>query len=143
MNHIIINARKAFTILALTTVCVAGTSTLRAAGGHEPKKHKTGSASTAEVLYIGSQEGQPIFNVVYDNNEGGRFSLSITDAQGYELFQKAYSDSSFDKKFKIADAVPDGRLTITIRNYKDNSEQSFEINANTLLVEDVEVKEVK
>lgn len=142
MNKIMNNPKKTFTILALTAVS-AVISLSASASGHEPKKHNAGSASAAEVFYIGSQEGQPLFNVVYDNNTGSRFSVSITDMQGDELFEGSYSGKNFDKKFKIADAVPEGKLTVTIRNYKDNSEQTFEINANTLLVEDVEVKEVK
>lgn len=143
MNKIIFNAKKTFILLVITAASVAGTSTANAAGGHVSKKHNAGSASTAEVFYIGSQEGQPLFNVMYNNNEGSRFSISITDADGYELFQSSYSDKKFDKKFKIADGVPDGKLLLTIHNFQDNSVQSFEINANTLLVEDVEVKEVK
>ena len=143
MSKIIINAKKAFILLAITAACAAGTSVANAASGHTSKKHNAGMASTAEVFYIGSQEGQPLFSVLYNNNEGSRFSISITDAEGYELFQADYTDKKFDKKFKISDAVPDGKLLLTIRNFQDNSEQTFEINANTLLVEDVEVKEVK
>jgi hypothetical protein len=143
MNKIIINAKKTFTVLTLTAACFAGSLAAHAASGHEPKKHNAGSASTAEVFYVGSLEGQPLFTVMYNNAEGSRFSISITDAQGYELFRNSYSDKKFDKKFEIADVVPEGKLMLTIRNYKDNSEQTFEINANTLLVEDVEVKEVK
>jgi hypothetical protein len=143
MNKIIINAKKTFLFLTLTAASLAGASVANAAGGHISKKHNAGSASTAEVFYIGSQEGQPLFSVLYNNNEGNRFSISITDADGYELFQGSYRDRKFDKKFKIADAVPAGKLLLTIHNYQDNSEQGFEINANTFLVEDVEVKEVK
>ncbi len=142
MNKIIINTRKAITVLTLTAVTVAAGLTANAAG-HEPKKHNAGSASTAEVFYVGSLEGQPLFTVMYNNVEGSRFSISIKDNEGYELFKNAYSDTKFDKKFEIADVVPGGKLTLTITNYKDNSEQTFEINANTLLVEDVEVTEVK
>jgi hypothetical protein len=142
MNKIIINTRKAITVLTLTAITVAAGFTANAAG-HEPKKHNAGSASTAEVFYVGSLEGQPLFNVMYNNAEGSRFSISIKDDQGYELFKSSYSDKKFDKKFEIADVVPEGKLTLTITNYKDNSEQTFEINANTLLVVDVEVTEVK
>jgi hypothetical protein len=143
MNKIIVNAKNAFTLLAITAASVAFTANADAAGSHVSKKHNAGSASTAEVSYIGSQEGQPLFSVSYNNNEGGRFGVSITDAEGDQLFQAYYRDRKFDKKFKISDAAPRGKLLLTIHNFQDNSEQSFEINANTRLVEDVEVKEVK
>jgi hypothetical protein len=141
MNAIISTTQKAFRLFTLATLIIAGS--LSASAANEPNDHNPGSASTAEVKYIGQLEGQPLFNVVYNNNGGDRFSIRVLDAQGDQLFQGIYSDKKFDKKFKLADADINGKLVFIIRNYKDNSVQTFEINSNTRLVEDVEVKEVK
>jgi hypothetical protein len=100
-----------------------------------------GSASNAEVKYVNNMAGDFVFNVVYDNATGSRFSLRVLDTDGYQLFQCFYSDKKFDKKFKITDA--EGKFTFIIKNYQDNSTQRFEVNSNTRLVEDVEVKEVR
>jgi hypothetical protein len=43
----------------------------------------------------------------------------------------------------VANADNYGKLTFVIRNFGDNSTQSFVVSSNTRLVEDVEVKEVK
>jgi hypothetical protein len=139
MNLIISPLRKAITFSALTLL-LAGGSLAALANGHDPFSPK-GSASTAEVKYIGGKTGELIFNVVYNNTTGGRFSLRVLDADGNQIYQNFYTDKKFDKKFMINDA--EGKVTFVLKNYQDNSTQSFEVNANTRLVEDIEVKEVK
>ena len=142
MNQLILNAQKALRLSALTLSLIAGSLLTRAAAKDPVEKHE-GSASTAEVKYIGSNEGDPLFNVMYNNTTGARFSVKVLDNEGHQLFQGIYTDKKFDKKFKISDAGSYGKLTFVIRNFQDNSVQSFEINSNTRMVEDVEVKEVK
>ena len=152
--------RKVMTVAILATA-LAGSSLSALAGGPDtfgdpigsgprsgshPASDPTvnglkGSASTAEVKYVNNMAGDFVFNVVYDNATGSRFSLRVLDADGNQLFQSFYSDKKFDKKFKITDA--EGKFTFIIKNYQDNSTQRFEVNANTRLVEDVEVKEVR
>ena len=147
MNKIIFNTKKVFSLLTLAGVLAAGA--LHAEGGnrHGDKKlheHKPGSANTAEVIYIGNREDQPVFNVLYNNSQGSRFSISVYDGKGDQLFTSTYSDKHFDKKFTIADGIDtEGKLVFVVRNFSDNSMQSFEINSDTRLVEDVQVKEVK
>jgi hypothetical protein len=141
MNQLISNTQKALRGSALIAFLVAGSLITRAAG-NDPENH-SGSASTAEVKYIGSNEGDPLFNVLYNNSTGARFSVKVLDNEGHQLFQGVYTDRKFDKKFKVTDAGNYGKLTFVIHNFQDNSVQSFEVNSNTRMVEDVEVKEVK
>jgi hypothetical protein len=147
MNKIIFNTKKVFSLLTLAVIFATGA--LHAEGGnHDASKKlhegKTGSASTAEVIYIGNREDQPVFNVLYDNSKGSRFSVSVFDGKGDQLFTSTYSDKHFDKKFTIADGLDiEGKLVFVVRNFSDNSMQSFEINSDTRLIEDVQVKEVK
>jgi len=141
----IVNIRKAFTF-SLFTLVLAGVSLVgRANNGNEGKKGTTGStaAGTAEVKYIAGADGDYLFNVVYNNNSNSRFTVVILDAEGNQLFQSQYSDKQFDKKFRLEHPEEFGRLTFIIRNLGDNSVQRFEVDANSKLVEDVEVKEVK
>ena len=113
-------------------------------GGNEGKDGKTGtnSASTAEVSYVSGKDGEYLFNVVYNNTTGSRFSVIVIDADGNQLFQALYNDKKFDKKFKLADPNDFGKLTFVIRNFGDNSVQRFEVNENNKLIEEVQVKEV-
>jgi len=143
MNQIISNTKKALKGTALSVLLITG-SLISRAGNNEPiEKEKPGSASSAEVKYIGSNEGDPMFNVLYTNSTGARFSVKVLDNEGHQLFQGVYTDKKFDKKFKVADAASYSKLIFVIRNFQDNSVQSFEVNSNTRMVEDVEVTEVK
>lgn len=132
----------------LFTFLLAGTSLLSMANGGNDNPSNGGgtkgnsSASTAEVKCISGKDGEYLFNVVYNNTTGSRFSLIILDADGDQLFQSQYLDKKFDKKFRLADPVEFARLTFVIRNYGDNSVQRWEVNANNKVVEDIEVKEV-
>jgi hypothetical protein len=144
MNTIISNTRKitGLFILATTLSFTAGSMTARAS--NEPKNHHTGSATSAEVKYIGhSAEGNPLFNVLYNNTNGARFSLRILDGDGNQIYIATFADKKFDKKFRLAEPEIIGKLVFVIRNYEDNSEQTFEINSDSHLEESIEVKEVK
>lgn len=142
MNQFIFHTQKALRLSVMTFSLITGSLLTRAAGS-DPVENPNGSASTAEVKYIGTNEGDPLFNVLYNNSTGAKFTVKVLDNEGHQLFQGVYTDRKFDKKFKIADAASYGKLTFVIRNFQDNSVQSFEINSNSRMVEDVEVKEVK
>lgn len=133
------NTKRAFFLFALAAI-IATASSFTAINN---KKHAKGSASHAEVMYAGTQEGLPLFHLLYDNRDSSRFSVSIMDADGYTLFQSVYNDRKFDRVFMIADPEATAKLTFVIRDLADHSEQAFEINANTRLVEDVDVRELK
>jgi hypothetical protein len=110
-------------------------------GPHDPISDK--SENAAEVKYIGNSDGEFFFNVLYNNAAGSRFSVAILDEFGNQLYQSVYSEKKFDKKFKLADPESFGKLVFVIRNFSDNSVQRFEVNSDSRVVEDVEVKEVK
>ena len=119
-----------------------GVSLASLANGHNPIGDRS-EKGAAEVKYVAVNNEEFVFNVVYNNLSGGRFSVAILDADGDQLYQGFFSDRKFDKNFKLADAESFGKLTFIIRNLSDNSVQRFEVKSNNRLVEDVEVKEVK
>ncbi len=123
----------------ILNILFAGISlTTLANGGRERIEER--SASTAEVKYIAGQDGAVLFNVVYNNATGKRFSVIVLDEYGNQLYQHFFTDRKFDKKFKLADPEGTSKLTFVIRNSGDNSVQRFEVDANARLVEDVEVQ---
>src|ERR1700748_842746 len=122
----------------LFTFLLAGTSLLGMANGgndHVGVTKNNSSASTAEVKCISWKDGEYLFNVVYNNTSGSRFSLIILDADGNQIFQRRYSDKKRDKNFRLADHVEFAKLTFVIRNYGDNSVQRWEVKANNKVVE--------
>jgi len=121
---------------------LAGMSLVSLANGpHDPIADK--NANTAEVKCVGNNSGELFFNVLYNNAAGSRFSVTILDETGNTLYSGIYSVKKFDKNFQLADPESFGKLVFVIRNLGDNSVQRFEVNNNSRLVEDVEVKEVK
>jgi hypothetical protein len=141
MKLIISHFRKVSTLVLLTVTLTGGSLVTRASGGHDPII--AGNAQAAEVKYIGGREDEMVFKVVYKNIAGSRFNLKVFDADGNPLFQHSFSDTNFDKTFKVTGIDGTGKLTFVIRNLQDNSTQTFAISSNTRLVEDIEVKEVR
>ena len=95
----------------------------------------------AQIKYLGVSDDTMVFNVAYDNPNGGKFSIAVLDQDGTPLFQEVYSDKKFDKRFKLPKTYND-KVTFEIRNFKDiDFKQSFEIN--THITEDLVVTKVK
>ena len=127
--------------LSFLTVIFGGISLVTFANGNEPIGDR--SAATAEVKYIAAKDGDGLFNVIYNNTAGSRFSIVVLDEFGDQLYQGFFSDRSFNRKFKLADPEITSKLTFVIRNFGDNSVQRFQVDATSQLVEDVEVTEVR
>lgn len=140
MKLILSHIRKTIS-LSFLTVLFGGISIVTFANGNEPLGDR--NAETAEVKYITTKEGEGLFNVVYNNTTGSRFSVTVLDEFGNQLYQGFFSDRKFDRKFKLADPEIASKLTFIIRNYADNSTQRYQVDATARLVEDVQVKEVR
>jgi hypothetical protein len=145
MNKPISNTRKAIKLFILAAVL---TSFSLSSQANDPKdkprdnKHR-GSASTAEVSYIGGKDGDMFFNVVYNNMTGAKFNIIVLDGEGNRIFQGSFTDKQFDRKFKVTGTEAGSKLVFIVRSGFDNSLQRFEIASDTKMIEDIEVKEVK
>jgi len=115
-------------------VAQAATSQARAVAVREP-------IPTAVVSHIGNPEGSILFQVQYDNVGGGKFALIIKDNEGSVLYQDVFTDKKFDKKFQLPKEAT-GKLHFIIKGYKTNHSQTFEVNTNTRVVEEVVVKRI-
>ena len=98
---------------------------------------------TADVKFVPITETRGVFNVSYDNTAASRFSLQIQDEDGNPLYQHIYTDRKFNKNFQLADPENYPRLIFVIHNLSDNTFQRFEVEANTRLIEEVDVREVR
>jgi hypothetical protein len=108
----------------------------------EIQAHTALHESTATVKYIGADSNSYTFNVAYNNEGGEKFSLRIMDEAGNTLFTGTYSDKKFDKRFKLMKEDVDGKLSFVIKNFKDNSVQTFQVTTTSQTVEDVVIKKV-
>ena len=94
------------------------------------------------VKYLGIDNESYVFNVAYNNENGEKFLLRITDADGNTLFAGTYTDKKFDKRFRLLKEGSDGKLKFVIRNLKDHSVQTFEVTTTSQVVEDVVIKKI-
>ncbi|HEV2479583.1 MAG TPA: hypothetical protein VGS79_07955 [Puia sp.] len=139
MKPMISRLRKSIS-LSLLTVLFGSISIVSLANGNERIGDR--KAATAEVKYIATKEGDGMFNVIYNNTTGSRFSIAVLDEYGNQLYQGFFTDRHFNRKFQLADPESASKLTFVIRNYGDNSVQRFEVDATSQLVEDVQVTEL-
>ena len=98
----------------------------------------TVSPKNANVTYLNTYNENMFFQVKLDNEEGDRFSVAVKDHQGTVLFQEVYSDKKFDKRFRLP-KTEDGKVVFVIKNLKDNTAQTFDVNASTRTIEEVVV----
>lgn len=139
MKSIISHIRNTISI-SFMTILFSGISLITLANGNEPINDLRNTA--AEVKYIAGTDGDGLFNVVYNNITGSRFSVVVLDEYGNQLYQNVFTDRMFDRKFKLADPESTGKLTFIIRNFSDKTVQRFQVDATDKMVEDVEVKEL-
>lgn len=93
--------------------------------------------STASVQHIQGPENHTMFQVKLLNQEGVKFSITVKDNLGNELFGEVYQDKVFDKKFKFENLNELGEHTITIKSLKGEATQTYKVNAVTRTVKDV------
>lgn len=132
-------------VVVLTSLCViafarAGAQA-RTVAVVTPAPAATVPASTASVKHLGNPPGSVVFQVLYDNPTGERFSITIRDMEGAVLYQDHYSDKKFDKKFQLPKEQSE-KLKFIIKGAKSNQAQTFEVSSNTRVIEELVVQKV-
>jgi len=83
-----------------------------------------------------------VFNVSYDNPQGGKFLVTIKDQDGNQLYQRFYSDKSFYKQFKLPKTDKDKVVFIFRNGQEAPIVKTFAVNVNSRFVQEVAVKKV-
>jgi hypothetical protein len=94
------------------------------------------------IRHLGKTNDSNYFQVKYNNESGDKFAVIIKEKFGAVLFQEVYTAQNFDKKFRLPKNDDQGSLVFIIKNLKDNKVESYEINTNTRIVEEVVIKKV-
>lgn len=96
----------------------------------------------ADIQYLGAQDQSLMFTVTYNNVNAARFFVTIKDKNGGTIFQGAFTDSKFNKKF-ILPKTETGKLIFIISDKKNRHSETFEVSTQTRTVEDVVVKKLQ
>ena len=97
-------------------------------------------ATPVNVTYLGSQEGNYVFDVQFENNSGDTYYVAVVDDAGNTLFKGLYADKKFDKKFKLPPGEEINNVSFVIRNVRNNSSYTYAVNTKERQVEEVTVK---
>lgn len=93
------------------------------------------------VTYVSSDDKTLSFDVKVNNSTGERFAVVIKDETGSTLYRAYFTDSDFKKRFVLPKSDI-SKLTFQVRSETENTTESFVINSNTRVVEEVVVKRV-
>jgi hypothetical protein len=112
------------------------------AGATSAQSHTGNPADVnpVNVTYIGSQDGNYVFDVQFDNNSGDTYYVAVVDDAGNTLFKGLYSDKKFDKKFKLPPGEEINSVSFVIRNVRSNAAYTYAVNTKERQVEEVTVK---
>lgn len=99
------------------------------------------AVSAAAVKHLGNPPGSVVFQVLYDNPTGEKFTVTIRDIDGATIYQDNYTDKKFDKKYQLPKEQSE-KLKFIIKGTKTNRVQTFEVNSSTRIIEEVLVKKV-
>ena len=84
------------------------------------------------VTFIGSEHGDALFSVAFENEAQVKFEIAIEDAQGEIIFSQTYEASKFSKLFKLVNEVPGGNpsgLSFKIHVLPTGVIHNFEISS--------------
>ena len=94
-----------------------------------------------DVTYVTAGNESLFFDVKVDNAEGEKFSIVVRDDNATTLYRGSFSDKNFKKRF-VLPKTDSNKLTFHIRSESGLKSESFEINTNSRIVEEVIVKKV-
>ncbi len=135
-NLSMINWNKMFsTILkptALALVLVLAFSNVKANDKIKPAE--------VEIKYIGKTNGNPIFQINFENAQGDNVYLALRDEYGNTIFGDFVKEKGYSRKIQFDNVdLSDLKLTLTLRSKNGTHKQNFQISKNVQLVENVEV----
>jgi hypothetical protein len=93
------------------------------------------------ITSLGVVSNQMVFNLKYENAEGDKFEVVITDQDGFRLFRQVYTEKNMNRTFKVPADLE--KFVVRITNIRSKSEQKFEISNRKRVVEDIMVTSIQ
>ena len=133
-------ARKFFAGSILATVLFLSTQNKVYANYTNHNKISTEkSTGNAAIKYVGLSQENLLFNVKFDNASAESFVLTVTDEVGEVIYRTVSKEKSFAKTFALPKSAEVSKVTFSIQSGKTNYRESFDVNINTNVIEDVVV----
>jgi len=127
--------RNTFLHASMAFILVAGLST--AVQAQENSKPVTGPV---EIKYLGISDGQPVFQVEFENAKEESVNITIRDQDGSILYVERFKDKKFSKKFKFERPDFDQvKLKFTLSGENGVQSEVFGITSSSRTIQDVVV----
>ena len=80
-----------------------------------------------QVKYLGTQESNPVFEIVFNNKEVDKYLITIRDESGNILFSEKLSGRNITRKYRIDTEVEivEGGLRFEIKPYSTKKTQVY------------------
>ena len=98
-------------------------------------------AGKAAVTYVTAGKESLFFDVKVDNAKGEKFTIIVRGDNATTLYRGTFSDKYFKKRF-VLPKTESNKLTFHIKGESGVKSESFEINSNSRIVEEVIVKKL-
>ena len=93
-----------------------------------------------EIKYIGSVNQNPVFQIDFENPEGEEVYLSLKDENGVLIYSDVVKDKKYSRKLQLNTGdINDLKMVLSLRSKKGVETQTFQINKNVRVIENVEV----
>ena len=95
----------------------------------------------AAVTYVATGDDSLSFDVKVNNEAGEKFTILVKDDNSTIIYRGSYYDKNFKKRF-VLPKTDSNKLTFLIRTESGSQSETFEINTNTRVIEEVSVRRV-
>ena len=100
-----------------------------------------GGSGKVVVTHVASGTESLFFDVKVDNAEGEKFTVIVKDDLGTTLYRSTFNNKDFKKRF-VLPKTDASKLTFHIKSESGIKSETFNINTNTRVVEEVVVTKV-
>jgi hypothetical protein len=132
-------AIKRLTFVSFAAVVMLIASPFNSKANNNKEKAAPVSDKQVSVKYTGTDDNSVVFRVQFHNPTAQKFSFIIKNQAGDILFSGQYTDVNFSKAVHLLKEEEEMNPTFIIRTGNQTIENSFTINSNVEVAEDVVV----
>ncbi|HVS98810.1 MAG TPA: hypothetical protein VHE54_20115 [Puia sp.] len=114
-------ARTIAVALSSIVILVSNPLASQANGGRTDNKKASLTEEQVSIKYVGSENGQVVFHVEFENPTAEKFALIIRNDNGDVVYHQQFADAHFSRNVYIANVDTDIQPTFIIRG-ANNSE---------------------
>jgi hypothetical protein len=132
---------KFFRTAAIVVMLTGSYAATQAATASYSVTHPGAGLGKTEITHLSTSDQSLVFQVNVENASAEKFFIVIKDEGGSVIYRGSFSDKDFSKKF-VLPKNESGKITFTIKSSSDVQSESFAINSNTRVIQEVVVTKV-